>query len=148
MVEKDAIELGFFSFGKFMIYNDLDSDNWPDDKKPSEHNILKSLLEYGFKDSQPSVNENAFIDDDTKANELLQVVNADSSQILAMLAIREGRNLIIQGPPGTGKSQTIANIIADAIGSGKKVLFVAEKLAALEVVKRRLDMIHLGDACL
>ncbi|MCZ4238094.1 AAA family ATPase, partial [Staphylococcus equorum] len=55
---------------------------------------------------------------------------------------------VIQGPPGTGKSQTIANIIAAAIGDGKRVLFVAEKMAALEVVKRRLDATGVGDACL
>ncbi|HET7899123.1 MAG TPA: AAA domain-containing protein, partial [Flavisolibacter sp.] len=63
-------------------------------------------------------------------------------------AVHEGRNLVIQGPPGTGKSQTITNLIANAIGQGKKVLFVAEKMAALEVVKRRLDHIGLGEACL
>ena len=55
---------------------------------------------------------------------------------------------MIQGPPGTGKSQTITNIIANAIGHGKKVLFVAEKMAALDVVKRRLDQCNLGEACL
>ena len=60
----------------------------------------------------------------------------------------QGRNLVIQGPPGTGKSQTITNLIAEAIGRGKTVLFVAEKMAALEVVKRRLDAVGLGDACL
>ena len=55
---------------------------------------------------------------------------------------------MIQGPPGTGKSQTITNLIAGAIGRGETVLFVAEKMAALEVVKRRLDAAGLGDACL
>ncbi len=59
-----------------------------------------------------------------------------------------GRDLVIQGPPGTGKSQTIANIIAAAVADGKTVLFMAEKMAALEVVKRRLDQANLGDACL
>lgn len=68
--------------------------------------------------------------------------------MLALLAVHEGRNLVIQGPPGTGKSQTIANLLAEAIGAGKKVLFVAEKMAALEVVKRRLDALGLGPACL
>ncbi|MCY1507689.1 putative DNA helicase [compost metagenome] len=62
--------------------------------------------------------------------------------------MREGSNLVIQGPPGTGKSQTITNIIAELIGQKKTVLFVAEKMAALEVVKRRLDECHLGDAVL
>lgn len=55
---------------------------------------------------------------------------------------------MIQGPPGTGKSQTIANVIASAVADGKTVLFVAEKMAALEVVKRRLDNAGVGDACL
>ncbi|MBV7529439.1 DUF3320 domain-containing protein [Chitinophaga sp. sic0106] len=144
----DAIELGFFSFGKFMIYNDLDSDNWPNGQKPEEHPLIASLFGAGFQDPNPDIPENAFIDRDTNAAELFQVVDADSSQIMAMLAVQQGRNLVIQGPPGTGKSQTITNIIADAIGRGKKVLFVAEKLAALEVVKRRLDNIYLGEACL
>lgn len=147
-VENDAIELGFFSFGKFMIYNDLDNSKWPKEKKPVEHVLIQNLFEHGFREGASSVSEDAFIDSDTTAHELFQVVDADSSQILTMLAVREGKNLVIQGPPGTGKSQTITNLIADAIGQGKKVLFVAEKMAALEVVKRRLDATGLGEACL
>jgi very-short-patch-repair endonuclease/DNA polymerase III delta prime subunit len=147
-VERDAIELGFFSFGKFLIYIDLDNNKWPVDKKPVDHPLLQSLYKDGFQQSNLSFNDDSFIDTETTANELFQVVDADSSQILSVLAARGGKNLIIQGPPGTGKSQTITNIIADAIGQGKKVLFVAEKLAALEVVKRRLDNIGLGESCL
>lgn len=147
-VEEDAIELGFFSFGKFMIYHDLDSDKWPEDKKPFNHNILKSLFDTGFNEPQPSIGEEHHLDNDTNADELMQVVDADSSQVIAMLAVHEGRNMVIQGPPGTGKSQTITNLIANAVGNGKKVLFVAEKMAALEVVKRRLDSVNLGEACL
>jgi very-short-patch-repair endonuclease/DNA polymerase III delta prime subunit len=147
-VERGAIELGFFSFGKFMIYNDLDEANWPEELKPMDHPILQSIFQTGFQDPPPSAGEEAFIDTETDAGQLFQVVDADSSQLLAMLAVHEGRNLVIQGPPGTGKSQTITNIIANAVGQGRKVLFVAEKLAALEVVKRRLDTIGLGEACL
>lgn len=147
-VESDDIQLGFFSFGKFMIYNDLDNNKWPEGKKPVSNNLLTQLFETGFSDSPLMIDENTHIDTETNADELFQVVDADSSQILTMLAIHEGRNLVIQGPPGTGKSQTITNIIAHAIGQGKKVLFVAEKMAALEVVKRRLDNIGIGDACL
>lgn len=147
-IDQDAIELGFFSFGKFMIYHDLDSSKWPDDNKPNEHAILTSLFGAGFTDPEPTANAEHNLDKETKAHELFHVVDADSSQVLAMLAVHEGRNLVIQGPPGTGKSQTITNLIANAVGHGKKVLFVAEKMAALEVVKRRLDSIHLGEACL
>lgn len=147
-VEEDSIELGFFSFGKFMIYHDLNNERWPDEEKPAEHPILRSLFQDGFSDPAPSAGDDAFIDTETPAHGLYQVVDADSSQLLAMLAVHEGRNLVIQGPPGTGKSQTITNIIANAVGQGKKVLFVAEKMAALEVVKRRLDNVGLGEACL
>ncbi|WP_240410042.1 DUF3320 domain-containing protein [Flavisolibacter nicotianae] len=148
MVVDNSIELGFFSFGKFMIYHDLDNAEWPKDEQPIQHPVLQSLFYTGFRDAQPTAGDDAFIDTETPADELLQVVDADSSQILAMLAVNEGKNLVIQGPPGTGKSQTITNIISNAIGQGKKVLFVAEKLAALEVVKRRMDNIGLGEACL
>jgi len=147
-VEENAIELGFFSFGKFMIYHDLDSSRWPDERKPYNHPILQSLFSGGFKEPQPTATEAHHLDEETNANDLFHVVDADSSQVLAMLAVHEGRNMVIQGPPGTGKSQTITNIIANAVGHGKKVLFVAEKMAALEVVKRRLDSINLGEACL
>ncbi len=147
-VEQDSIELGFFSFGKFMIYNDLDNNKWPQDKKPVEHPLIQNIFEYGFSEGESSLPDDVFIDTDTSAHELFQVVDADSSQILTMLSVKEGKNLVIQGPPGTGKSQTITNLIADAIGEGKKVLFVAEKMAALEVVKRRLDTVGLGEACL
>ena len=76
------------------------------------------------------------------------IVDCDSSQTLAVHDAQHGHSLVIQGPPGTGKSQTIANIIAAAIADGKTVLFVAEKMAALDVVKRRLDQAGVGDACL
>jgi very-short-patch-repair endonuclease len=147
-VGSNDIELGFFSFGKFMIYNDLDSNKWPADKKPAMHPVLMNLFERGFSHEGAGMPEEVHIDEETQAHQLFQVVDADSSQLLAMLAVEEGKNLVIQGPPGTGKSQTITNIIANAIGQGKKVLFVAEKMAALEVVKRRLDNINLGEACL
>ena len=147
-IDADALELGFFSFGKFMIYHDLDSEKWPDNNKPFDHPVLTALFAGGFDEPQPTATDEHNLDKETKAHELFNVVDADSSQVLAMLAVHEGRNMVIQGPPGTGKSQTITNIIANAVGQGKKVLFVAEKMAALDVVKRRLDSINLGEACL
>lgn len=76
------------------------------------------------------------------------IYDADSSQHSAIIDAVKGKNLIIEGPPGTGKSQTITNIIAALINDGKKVLFVAEKMAALNVVKNKLDKAGLGNFCL
>jgi very-short-patch-repair endonuclease/DNA polymerase III delta prime subunit len=147
-VAADEIHLGFFSFGKFLMFNDLDHSIWPEDKQPSAHPVLARLLGDGFAGETPSVPNGTHLDSVIAPGEVRFVRDADSSQTLAILEARDGRNLVIQGPPGTGKSQTITNIVAELVGAGKTVLFVAEKMAALEVVKRRLDESHLGDAVL
>ena len=148
-VDDDAIHLGFFSFSKFLIYKDLDPTQWPEEQQPADHPVLRALYDpQGFGGESPAIGEDQRIDDHPAAVSLHQVVDADSSQTLAVIDAMDGRNLVIQGPPGTGKSQTITNLVAEALARGKRILFVAEKLAALEVVKRRLDTIHLGDACL
>ncbi|MBT9392106.1 DUF3320 domain-containing protein [Hymenobacter sp. NST-14] len=149
-VQPDVLELGFFSFGRFLLYRDLDPAAWPADQPLLAHPALAALLDpaAGFPVAPPTHSAADFLDDVPAAAALHQVLEADSSQLLALLAVQEGRHLVIQGPPGTGKSQTIANLLAEAIGAGRKVLFVAEKMAALEVVKRRLDALGLGVACL
>ena len=147
-VAKAEIHLGFFSFGKFLMFNDLNPEIWPEGKKPSDHPVLSTLLSEGFSDYEPIVSEYEHLDTVISPGEVKFVRDADSSQVLAILEARSGRNLVIQGPPGTGKSQTITNIIAELLGQRKTVLFVSEKMAALEVVKRRLDECHLGDAVL
>jgi len=80
--------------------------------------------------------------------ETFQVVDADSSQQEAVLCAKRGISFVLQGPPGTGKSQTITNIIAECLAGGKKVLFVSEKMAALDVVYKRLTGAGLNDFCL
>jgi very-short-patch-repair endonuclease len=147
-IKSDEVFLGFFSFGKFLMFNDLDSEIWPDDMQPESHPVLSRLLGDGFGDISASFSDDAHIDTLIAPGGVGFVKDADSSQTLAILEARAGRNLVIQGPPGTGKSQTITNIISDFLSQGKTVLFVAEKMAALEVVKRRLDETHLGDAVL
>lgn len=150
-VNKDEIALGFFSFGKFQMYQDLDPDNWPEDKKPHNHNVFQNLLGNGFSDSETNNLPSGTVCSTTVDQDLTKlnfVKDADSSQTEAVIAVKQGHNLVIQGPPGTGKSQTITNIIAESLADGKTVLFVAEKMAALEVVKRRLDESYLGDAVL
>ena len=148
-VEANAIFLGFFSFSKLLIYKDLDPVSWPDDEPPSDHPVIEALLSRdGFRNGAPDDMEEDGLDSRLTAPDAHQILDSDSSQTLAVIDAMKGRNLVIQGPPGTGKSQTITNLIAEAIAQEKKVLFVAEKMAALEVVKRRLDSVHIGDACL
>ena len=147
-VEPDNIVLGFFSFAKFLMYRDLDPENWPADSKLTDQAMVRALLAEGFERSEPLTDEDQPIDTHIGPGEMLHIVDSDSSQTLAVQEVRKGRDIVIQGPPGTGKSQTIANVIASAVADGKTVLFVAEKMAALDVVKRRLDQAGVGDACL
>ena len=148
-VEHDAVHLNFFSFSKLLIYKDLDPETWPEEGRPADHPLVQRLFGGdGFAEGPPDIGEDEHIDDAEGVAQLHPVMDADSSQTLAVLDVMKGRNLVIQGPPGTGKSQTITNLIGEALASGRTILFVAEKMAALEVVKRRLDTIHLGDACL
>lgn len=144
----NAITLGFFSFAKFLMYRDLDPENWPEQDRLLKHPLVTGLLVDGFPHGESLIPEDSDLDVLIPAAKLDHVVDADSSQTLAIEMVRQGRNLVIQGPPGTGKSQSITNIIASAVLDGKKVLFVAEKLAALEVVKRRLEREGLGPLCL
>ena len=147
-VDDSAIALGFFSFAKFLMYCDLDANNWPDTALTT-HSVLQSVLENGFQEPKSPIDDSVpNVDQHLTPGNTYHVVNADSSQALAIHDVNHGRNLVIQGPPGTGKSQTITNLIAAAIADGKRLLFVAEKMAALEVVKRNLDKVGLGDACL
>ena len=143
----DAMVLGFFSFSKFLMYRDLDPDNWPDTDAEDgieQHPLIRALLHDGFPDSPPLIADDARIDEAIPAGDQSHVVDADSSQAVAIAEAAGGRTLVVKGPPGTGKSQTITNIIAAAVARGKTVLFVAEKMAALDVVHRRLKQAGLG----
>jgi very-short-patch-repair endonuclease len=148
-VDRESTVLGFFSFSKFLMYRDLDPSTWPDEKPLLAQDLLNNLLGVSNLGGNGSAySESDFVDDYLATATPQQVVDADSSQTIALLDVAAGHNMVIQGPPGTGKSQTIVNAIAEALGSGKRVLFVSEKMAALDVVKRRLDHVGLGPACL
>ena len=149
-VDRESVVLGLFSFSKFLMYKDLDPQGpgWSSGFGPLESKIIRALYGDGFAERDSAIGDEDHLDEHLRPEDVHHVLDADSSQALAILDVNNGRNMVIQGPPGTGKSQTIANIIAEAIGANKKVLFVTEKMAALEVVKRRLDELHLGDACL
>ena len=110
--------------------------------------LLRNVFEGGNADPSDAFHAEDYVVDKHHAAELPLIYDADSSQHSAIIDVLDGKNLVINGPPGTGKSQTITNVIAAAMAAGKKVLFVSEKLAALEVVKRRLEKAGLGEFCL
>jgi very-short-patch-repair endonuclease len=148
--ENEAV-IGFFSFNKFLLWRDLDPENWPEGKSLLEHPIVQRLLMPPNGNNEPDppiVPADELIDDYFTPQDLVYVVDADSSQTEAIQMVLSGKDLVIQGPPGTGKSQTITNIIAAAVANGKKVLFIAEKMAALNVVHDRLSKAGLGVTCL
>ncbi|OVE78114.1 hypothetical protein BVX99_00560, partial [bacterium F16] len=131
--------LGFFSFTKFVMYNDLDPEMLPNQACYLDNPIFRTV----FQGSRPPESDTA-----PPVYPRTDVVDADPSQIDVIDAAAKGNHVLVEGPPGTGKSQTILNVIARLLADGKRVLFVSEKMAALEVVKRRLDQIGLGDFCL
>ena len=138
----NEVHLNFFSFSKLLIYKDLDAETWPEGSQPADHPLVQQLFGGdGFAQGPPDIGEDEHIDDAEGVAGLHPVMDADSSQTLAVLDAINGRNLVIQGPPGTGKSQTITNLIGEALAGGRTILFVAEKMAALEVVKRRLNVL-------
>jgi len=142
------LTLALLSFGKLLMYRDLDPRNWPPDQSIAKHALVRELFE-GSKNPNIELAEEYPIDEPELVKDVPHLIrDADSSQHSALVDALRGRNLVIEGPPGTGKSQTITNLIAAALARGKTVLFVAEKLAALEVVRRRLDDAGLGMFCL
>lgn len=147
----DEMLLGFFSFSKFLLWRDLDPVNWPEGSSLLEQPLIRKLLS-GVQDraerDPPLVPPEDSLDDHFTPRDLAYVLDADPSQTEAIQTALSGRDMVIQGPPGTGKSQTITNLIAAAVAKGKSVLFVAEKMAALEVVHRRLVNAGIPEICL
>ena len=146
-VDSDGLQLGFFSFAKLLMLRDLDPENWPSGTL-EENKLIQGLLVNGFEQQPPLFTPDERLDQRLDPADIVHVVDADASQTKVIEEIRFGRNFVVQGPPGTGKSQTIANIIAAAVHGGKTVLFMAEKMAALNVVHDRLEKVGLGDLCL
>jgi hypothetical protein len=142
------LTLGHFAFGRLAMYADLAPENWSG--RPPAHPLLETLL----RGSESAVGEAAFAADLDLDNDEIEdaapilIEDADAAQHSAVVDVMRGRNLVIEGAPGTGKSQTIANIVANALYAGKTVLLVANKRAALEAVKWRMDVAGLGDFCL
>lgn len=142
----EDVVLGHFSFAKYLMWKDLVDRS----AELKESPVVKHLLDTPREpyDSDIRFVEAGDIDRDYTPADLLAPLPADSAQMAAIATADRGKDFVIIGPPGTGKSQTISNLIAHMLGKGKKVLFVSEKTAALEVVYRRLRDIGLGQFCL
>ncbi len=146
-VDSDSVVLGFFSYGTFLLYRDLDPTIWPEDRHPAAHPLIAPLLGTATA-PMPGSPAPSGTEGKVDAPELPIVLDADASQSEAIALASTVPQLVVQGPPGTGKSQMITNLIAASVAAGRTVLFVAEKMAALDVVKRRLDQTGVGQACL
>lgn len=136
----DVIESGFignFSFAQFVMWNDI--HNRPDILERNK--IVKSLI-------AGAVEWDCAIPQEVKTEEACLPITADASQLQAINMAANDVSFVLHGPPGTGKSQTITAMIANALTKGKTVLFVAEKMAALEVVQKRLAGLGIADFCL
>ena len=132
----DEVRIDTFQFSKEAIYRDLDENS----SIIAEHDFIQSMC--GVEEAaekldfiEPSIET---LDQTNPPESMHNILDADSSQLSCVVACAEGRSFVMDGPPGTGKSQTIANMIAELLAKGKKVLFVSEKAAALEVVQNRL----------
>ncbi|WP_164821261.1 DUF3320 domain-containing protein [Paenibacillus koleovorans] len=137
--------LGLFSFSQFVMWNDIRSRSG----ELARNKVVASLMAGSLRwTPEPLFPYGDDLDAQYAPKQLAVPVSADSSQLAAIAAAGEGKSFVLHGPPGTGKSQTITNMIAGALANGKTVLFVAEKMAALNVVQRRLAQIGLDPFCL
>jgi len=138
-----SVDLALLQFAKFRLWKDLD-ENW---EALAANELVRHLIESPtepFRDPATDAADVAGADPDLDALLTELPVSADASQAAAVAAAAAGRTFVLEGPPGTGKSQTITNLLAKSVRDGKRVLFVAEKRAALDVVHRRLTSAGLG----
>ncbi|MBJ6761795.1 DUF4011 domain-containing protein [Myxococcaceae bacterium JPH2] len=152
------VTVTLLSFGRLLMWRDLEPSRWPQTSpllaSPQVQTLLgarSEALPSGDATAGRAARRGEVYDLDTPALAAQLpplIMDADSSQHSVLVDVLRGESLVVQGPPGTGKSQTITNLIGAALAAGKTVLFVTQKLAALEVVSRRLQEAGLGDFCL
>lgn len=144
-IEEEVASLSLFSFSHFVMWNDIKKYKDIFIKNDVVSSFVKGEKCWENKTKELDISK---LDEQIKPGELALPLPYDSSQLYAIKCSDLGESFVLDGPPGTGKSQTIANIIINALYKHKKVLFVAEKEVALQVVKKRLDELNLGQFCL
>ncbi len=137
--------LGQFSFSRFIMWNDIRNRSEELKQNKVVASLISGKLEWQPQELEMSAQQ---LDNEVKPSDMAVPMSADSSQLAAVYLASKGESFVLHGPPGTGKSQTITNLIANALYNGKSVLFVAEKMAALSVVQKRLAKIGLDPFCL
>ncbi len=143
---KPTALIGLFSFYKIVMHQDLEVN----ESVIAKHPLISVLAGEPPQENimLGSTIDERELDSIREPDRMFHILDADSSQQVCIELARQGQSFVLHGPPGTGKSQTISNIIAEFIEAGKTVLFVSEKMAALEVVFKRLREAGLGDFCL
>ncbi|WP_168413081.1 DUF3320 domain-containing protein [Bacillus salacetis] len=140
----ETASIGLFSFSKFVMWNDLVNNS----EELKKNKVVKSLIEGNYLgEASQTMNKPVTAEVDEEET-VFAPLSFDSTQLEAILATGDNNSFVLHGPPGSGKSQTITNMISHALANDKTVLFVAEKMAALSVVQKRLSDIGLGDFCL
>ncbi len=132
--------LGIFSFSQFVMWNDLHTRA----DILAQNKLVKSLMDGKLAWQAEAMQMDEKISD---ARSLVPIPT-DASQLYAIESASADKSFVLHGPPGTGKSQTITGIIANALAQGKTILFVAEKMAALSVVQKRMARLGLAAFCL
>lgn len=142
----EEVVLSMFSFAKYLMWKDLAENAEHLRQSPVVQHLLDTPRD-SFASDTPFPEAHS-LDRDFSPTDVFCPLPSDSSQLAAVMAAAKGKDFVLIGPPGTGKSQTISNMIAQSIAQGRRVLFVSEKIAALDVVYRRLREIGLGEFCL
>jgi hypothetical protein len=147
ILEEETVYIGLFERSKAAMLQDLEYLE-QHEEKIADNPIIRGLANDITAYQAPKKIEASQLDEQVDPEKVFQILDADSSQQVVIEAAKAGYSFVVQGPPGTGKSQTIANIITELIGQKKRVLLVAEKTVALEVVFKSLKDSGLEDACL
>lgn len=141
---KEVAYIGLFSFSRFVMWNDIRNRS----NELAENKVVSSLISGKMEWTGEEIVSSEKLDELLSPSDMAIPTSVDSSQLAAVVTAAKGQSFVLHGPPGTGKSQTITNMIANTLYQGKSVLFVAEKMAALSVVQKRLSDIGLDPFCL